>query len=522
MDTPNLTETWTLRKPVVVGDGGLVSSQHYRASQVGAQVLREGGNAVDAAVATSLAVGVLEPWMSGLGGGGQMLVHLADEGRTLGLDFGMLAPLELDPRDYPLVEGSGADLFNWPAVLEDRNLRGYHSMAVPGYVSGVSTALQRYGTRSWAQCLEPAIGLAEQGMEVDWYATLKIASSARLLAGYPESRRLYLPDGFPPCAQWAGPAPVISLGRLAATLRRLAEAGADDFYTGELAAEILADVREGGSPLAAEDLATYRTNVREASVVRYRDALVQFSPGLTAGPSLRQALGLLENRWTAGEKPDAGAFEAYAACLLETYVERLSSMGDCDEEHDPSSTTHISVVDRHGNLVALTQTLLSVFGSKVVLPRTGILMNNGIMWFDPRAGFPNSIRPGRRPLSNVCPAMVLRDDGLCVALGAAGGRRIFPSVMQLISFLVDFRMTLEEAAHQPRVDVSGTDLVTVDSRMPPSAAKSLGVRFRTRFGLHGVHPSLFGCPGMVSRELRTGRCEGTAFVPSPWAGVAAI
>jgi gamma-glutamyltranspeptidase/glutathione hydrolase len=133
MDTLNNAETWSLRKPAVVCDDGLVVSQHYRASQVGARVLREGVNAVDAAVAASLAVGVLEPWMSGLGGGGQMLVYLADEGQTRALDFGMVAALGLDPRDYPVVEGTGADLFNWPAVLEDRNLRGYHAMAVPGY-----------------------------------------------------------------------------------------------------------------------------------------------------------------------------------------------------------------------------------------------------------------------------------------------------------------------------------------------------------------------------------------------------
>ena len=141
-------ETWNLTKPAVTGRHGLVASHHYRASEIGANILAEGGNAVDAAVAASLAIGTVEPWMSGLGGGGFMLVYLARENKTYAVDFGMRAPQTLDPKDYPLAQGVGSDLFQWPAVVDNRNLLGFSAIAVPSYVAGISAALQRFGSRS--------------------------------------------------------------------------------------------------------------------------------------------------------------------------------------------------------------------------------------------------------------------------------------------------------------------------------------------------------------------------------------
>ncbi|MDX1606194.1 MAG: gamma-glutamyltransferase, partial [Candidatus Competibacterales bacterium] len=434
-------EAWRLDKPAVSAHGGLVASQHYRASAIGAEVLAAGGNAVDAAVTTSFALGVLEPWMSGLGGGGLMRGHEAATRRTWGVDANMVAPQALDPADYPLTGGRAGDLFGWPAVKEDRNLRGHASMAVPGLVAGLALALERFGSWRWSDCLGPSIELAARGLEVDWYATLKIAAAARHLARYPESRRIYLPGGFPPAAEWGGPPPVIRLGRLGSTLERLAYAGPGDFYTGELSRELLADLQENGSALGPDDLAGYRAVLGAAGQQAYRDAWVHYAPGLSAGPSLARSLELLQQHppepW-----PGPDTYQGYATVLRQAYAERLTAMGDGEPD---SCTTHIGVVDRHGNLVALTQTLLSVFGSKAVLPRTGVLMNNGIMWFDPRPGRPNSIAAGRRPLANMCPALVQRGDGLRAALGASGGRRILPAVLQLVSFLVDHRMDLDQA-----------------------------------------------------------------------------
>ncbi len=513
-------ETWQIRKPAVRSAGGLVASQHHVASDVGARVLADSGNAVDAAVAASLAIGTVEPWMSGLGGGGFMLVYNAREGRVDAVDFGMVAAAALDPADYPLAEGAGTDLFAWPAVVEDRNLHGYSSIAVPGFVAGLALALESFGTRSWADSLGPAIELAERGLTADWYATLKIATAAAILNRFDESRRTYLPDGFPPVGEWGGPVPKIRLGRLAEAFRQLATAGPRDFYEGEIAASVAADLAAGGSRITAQDLAGYQARILPAAAAGYRDAKVHAAAGLTAGPTLHRALGLLAARLDPGPAPDAAAYRAYAQSLLDAYAERLETMGDADETHQPSCTTHLTVVDREGNMVALTQTLLSLFGSKVMLSGTGIMMNNGIMWFDPRPGQPNSIGPGRRPLSNMCPVIVERADGFRFAAGASGGRRILPAIFQLVSFLTDYGMDMDQAFHTPRVDVSGTDLVTLDAKLDPEVIAALAREFHSTTEQHAVYPALYACPNAVGREPG-GDKVGAAFVMSPWAKVAA-
>lgn len=517
MSVSSSVETWQVHKPAVSATGGLVASQHYRASQVGAQVLEAGGNAVDAAVATSFAIATQEPWMSGLGGGGFLLYQEAGNPKAQAVDFSMLAPLNLNPADYPLVEGRGADLFNWPAVLDDRNLRGYYAMATPGQVAGLAMALESFGTLPWAEALAPAIELAHEGLTVDWYATLKIAAAARDLRDFPSSRETYLPDDLVPAGQWGSPPPVIRLGNLEATLQQLAQAGAEDFYRGDIAAVLSQDLADGGSPLARQDLAAYQARLLDVPVGTYRSARVHYTPGLSAGPSLRQALEWLEQHWQPGSSPDTGAYSGYATALQQSYQTRLDKLG---EGADPACTTHISVVDRQGNIVSLTQTLLSVFGSKVVLPGTGILMNNGIMWFDPRPGRPNSMAPGRRPLANMCPTLLELADGQRFALGASGGRRIMPAVCQLISYLVDFQMDLQQAFHQPRIDVSGGDSVIIDQALDTAIQQHLAQEHRTQLGLHGVYPNLFACPNAVAVNADRSQQQGAAFVPSPWAAVA--
>ena len=518
--TPELRETWTVRKPAVRSNGGVVSTQHYLASQAGARVLAEGGNAVDAAVTAGLALATVEPWMSGLGGCGQMVVHLAGEGRAWSVDFGLVASRDLDPGDYPLDEGRGSDLFNWPAVEGDRNVMGPLSIAIPTYVAGAAAALERFGTRSWADCLGPAVELAERGLVADWYATLKIASTAARLAADDECRRVYLPGGFPPCSEWGGPPSRLRLGRLAETLRRLGQAGPRDFYEGAIARSLVADAQRLGARLGPEDLAGVEVRIRESLVVPYGGATVHAAPGLTGGPSLARALGLLAER-RAGEggfrpETEADLAVAYAGALAVAYAERLAAIGHDAEAAWPACTTHLSVVDREGNLVALTQTLLSLFGSRVMFPETGVLMNNGVMWFDPRPGRPNSIAAGRRPLSNMCPVVVERGGGDRFALGASGGRRIMPAVMQLVSFLVDFDLDLEDAFHAPRIDASGGESVTVDPGFAPQVVAALRERYPVEVWPNAVYPAMYACPNAAG-ALRDGSQVGAAYVMSPWA-----
>ena len=511
-------ESWTLRKPAVHAAGGIVTSQHYLASRIGARVLESGGNAVDAAVATGLAIGTVEPWMSGLGGGGFMLVYVAAERRTYAVEFGMRAPLGIDPAAYPLADGVDTDLFGWPAVVEDRNVLGPLSIAVPGFVAGHAAALERFGTRSWRDAIAPAVELAHRGMAVDWYAALKIASEAPSLARFPETARVYLPGGHVPAPGWNRSAPVIRLGALGATYARLRDAGPRDLYEGKIAQKIVSDCNDAGSPLRAADLAGYSARILDADRHRYRDAIVHAAPGLSAGPTLRHALALLGARLApSGGSPDAGAYLAYASCLLEAWNHRFETMGDVDDSPAPGCTTHLSVADREGNVVALTQTLLSIFGSRVVLPGTGILMNNGMMWFDPRPGRPNSIAPGKRPLSNMCPTVVERADGLRFAAGASGGRRIMPAVFQLVSFLVDYAMSMDEAMHTPRIDASGAPLITADRALPAEVIDALAAHHEVQVAQHGVYPAFYANPNLAGYESAGGMTVGAACVISPWA-----
>jgi len=517
----HLVQNWNVRKPVARSRGGIVATQNRIAGEAGARVLAAGGNAVDAAVATGFALAAVEPWNSGLGGVGFMLVYLAKEKRVEVVDFGPISPCALDPAAYPLTGGFTSDLFTWPTVKDDRNVHGPLSIAVPGHVDGLGLALEKFGSMKLAEVMQPAIAFADRGIAVDWYLTLKVATMAKELARYSTTRDIWLPQGFPPVTAPGAPLERLKLSGLADTLRRLARAGRRDFYEGEIAANIIHDINEMGGILAAGDLKNYRARIVAPFETEYRDARLALAPGLTAGPTMQRALSALsDTRFHAGG-PHADAFVAYAKVLRDAFAERLQTMGETSDHRDPSTTTHLNVIDRHGNMVALTQTLLSVFGSKVVLPTTGILMNNGIMWFDPRPGSPNSLAPGKRPLTNMCPVIAHRGGKPWFAIGASGGRKIFPAVFQISSFLIDHGMTLENAFHQPRIDASGGDAVGVDPRLPEAIRKTLAEKFPLDLTELVVYPTNFACPSAVLHDPASGEHFGIADVMSPWSGAVA-
>ncbi len=513
-------ETWQLNKPAVSAGGGVVVSQHYTASRIGAAVLEAGGNAMDAAIAAGFAIGTVEPWMSGLGGCGNLLFHDGSSGQTHAVSFGVRASDALNPVDYPLKSSDEADsdLFGWPSVVDDSNVFGPRSIAVPGYVAGMNEALSRFGSWPLEEVLQPAIGLAREGMAVDWYASLKISSQARSLSQFESARNIFLPDGFAPVGEWGGPLPRIEITNLAATLERLAKSGAADFYTGEIARSLVKDAADLGANLTATDLENYRVTVTPSDEFAYRQCAIHTVPGMTAGPTLQHALSEIENH-AFGDTPVDADFGAYTSALITAYAHRLKTMGDVGEGSSPSCTTHLSVTDRHGNVVALTQTLLSLFGSKVVFPGSGVTMNNGVMWFDPRPGRPNSMAPSKWPLSNMCPAISI-GQGKRRALGASGGRRIMPAVYQLLSFLTDHEMTIGEAAHFPRVDVSGSNIVCVDDRLQPGVTGDLPDGFVVERAPNGVYPALYACPNLAEFDEVTGVSSGAAYVASPWAEAA--
>ncbi|MGE0559694.1 MAG: gamma-glutamyltransferase family protein [Burkholderiales bacterium] len=519
--TAHLVQNWNVRKPVASSRGGIVASQNRIASEAGARILAAGGNAVDAAVATGFALAAVEPWNSGLGGVGFMLVYLARENRVRVVDFGPISPGKLNPADYPLTGGTTTDLFTWPTVQDDRNVHGPMSIAIPGHVDGLSTALEKFGTMPFGELMQPAIRLADQGIAVDWFLTLKVATMARELARYSATRDIWLPGGFPPVTAQGAPLQRLKLKGLAATMRRLVDAGPRDFYDGEIADGIIRDLQAMGGNLSAADLRNFHARIVDPIETEYGGAQLALAPQLTAGPTMLRALAPLRDLQFQQGNPGTEAFVAYAAALRDAYAERLSTMGESSDRRDPSTTTHLNVIDRDGNMVALTQTLLSVFGSKVVLPSSGVLMNNGVMWFDPRPESPNCLAPGKRALSNMCPVIARRDGKPWFAIGASGGRKILPAVYQISSFLIDHGMTLEEAFHQPRIDASGGETVGVDPRHSTSTLSALSEKFPVNLTELVVYPTNFACPSAVLRDPKSGEHQGISDVMSPWSGAIA-
>jgi gamma-glutamyltranspeptidase / glutathione hydrolase len=224
----------------------------------------------------------------------------------------------------------------------------------------------------------------------------------------------------------------------------------------------------------------------------------------------------MQDGFSPGAAPDAASYTAMARALDVSYKRRLAEMGDTEAPQAPACTTHFSVVDRHGNMAAVTQTLLSIFGSRVVSPSTGLLMNNGVMWFDPEPGRPNSLGPGKGCLMNVCPA-IGEKDGRRFAIGASGGRKILPAVLNLTSFMLDFGMSLEAAFHQPRIDNSGGGTIIADEDQPTDIVAALQALGPTATTKRTIFPYAFACPAGVMRD--NGVNTGCTEIMSPWGDV---
>jgi gamma-glutamyltranspeptidase/glutathione hydrolase len=513
---PHTTQSWHVTKPAARGQRGIVVAQARAAAEVGIAVLEAGGNAVDAAVAAGFALAAVEPWNSGLGGIGFGLVHPAGAARAEMVDFGPVAPAGLDPQRFRLTGRPTSDGFGWPEVEDDLNLRGALSAAIPSTVEGYRAMHARWGRLPIADLLAPAIALARRGLPRDWYTTLMVAGSAAGLRHYPESARLYLPDGLPPVPPYRGDPPCFVLGHLPATLERLRDAGLRDFYEGDIARALLADSDAAGGALRAEDLRDCRARITPAGEMPWRGCTVQYADGLTAGPTLARLLAALPAPSTPA--PDATWFAGLARALLAAYARRLESDGA--SAADGGCTTHLTVCDADGGMVALTSTLLSTMGSKLVLPQTGVLLNNGIMWFDPRPGRANSIAPGRRPLTNMCPVILRDGERPMLAAGASGGRRILAAVLQALAFVVDFGMDPEAAAAQPRIDVSGPDAILADGRFSDDVLAALQTVGPTATAEQVAQPINFACPNLILARAGAERV-GISDAMSPWSAALA-
>ena len=531
------TETqWEAHVQAATAASGMVAAKHRLAAQAGLEVLQAGGNAVDAAVATAFAIGVVEPPMSGVGGGGYMSVFLQETQQRVVIAFPMQAPQAAAPDMWELAEGYDNELFGWRLVEDNANIYGYRSIAIPGMVAGMAAALERYGTIGLDCAIAPAIRLAEEGFALSWFETMWQAQDLALLNRFPATAAAFLSDGYPhrlPYLTQPGAAGRLSQPELAHTLRAIADHGPSALYGGDIGATIAAHVQAHGGILTAEDFAQYEATVHEQSVLgTYRGTHVVGMRGGTGAPTMMQILNLLDTFDVRGSGPNSADYlhtfieasgqafadrfaymadptrvavpldgllaKAYAAEMAGTIAadktqgQRAAGdpwryqadtgapgggrpAGPSSDGRSPESTTHLAVMDGAGNAVALTQTLLSAWGSRVVAPGTGVLLNNGMMWYNPEPGTSNSIEGGKKPLNNMCPVVLERDGRAVAALGASGGRRIINTVAQLAVNLLDFDMDMQAAVSAPRIDCSTLQPI-LSARISPAVVAALAQR----------------------------------------------
>ena len=507
-------EQWDISKKAVASEAGVVAAQHHLAARAGAGMLASDGNAIDAAVAAGFALAAVEPWMCGLGGSGYMVVWLAAEKKAHVLDFQGMLPKAVTPDDYPLDPAVPATIMGFPGVVDRQNEVGYRSITVPGAVRGLSRALEHYGKLGLDTVLGPATQLAERGLPVDWFTTLQVSLAMADLRRDPAARSIYLPHDAPPL-----PEQYRTLGKLAKTLTKLAEEGPDDFYQGALAEKIASDLMAGGSRIDGDDLAAYRVLEHEPLTGRHRGADLHTAGPTSGGPRLIETLTHIAEHLDPAVGIGAKSWKIYADGLNKAWrshkarIGRTTEVGGC--------TSHVSAVDADGNMAALTYTLLNRFGSCVVLPSTGILMNNAVSYFDPRPGYPTTME-GRKRInaSNMCPTIATRDGEAIFAIGASGANYIMPCTTQIAALMLDFGLSLEEAMNHPRIDASDRGSIRVNPRLGTEVLKTLSQDFDLEVAQLLVFPKLYSCPSSVSRDPESGLCYGLNDPSQPIGGAA--
>ena len=489
----------------ITAESGMVASSDALASQVGIDILKDGGNAVDAAIAVSFALAVTYPRAGNLGGGGFLLYRDAGSKASAIIDFRETAPAASTPRMYLDAKGD---------VVPRLSIDGYLAVATPGTVAGMELAHKKYGLLPWKRLLRPSIRLAQRGFRVSRAFSEEIAEQSEGLARYPSSAAIFLPGGVPPAEGTLFKQP-----DLARTLRRIADQGADGFYRGPVAAAIAADVKAHGGILGEEDLTGYRARVRRPLEGTYRDLrLLVPPPPSSGGVVLLEILNMLEPQQLGRQAPlSLPVVHLMAETEKRAYADRASLLGDPEfvdvpvasliskqyalsraagisleqatpaaevkpglplpsqgapapsprtpaeaaPSREPGHTTHYAVVDRWRNVVAVTTTLNSYFGCKAVAAGTGVVLNNEMDDFAIKPGAPNlyglvggaanEIRPGKRPLSSMTPTIVLKNERPYLVLGTPGGSTIITSVLQVFLDVAEHGMGLEAAVKAPRV-----------------------------------------------------------------------
>jgi gamma-glutamyltranspeptidase/glutathione hydrolase len=458
-----------------IGRQAMVVAAHPLAVQAGLEMLKRGGNAVDGAITTAAALNAAEPFASGIGGGGFMIIHLAREKRTTVINFREKAPHLASPAMF---KDKGEEEKEW------RTSSGL-AVAVPGALAGWDLALRKYGTRPLAEALAGAIAIAEQGFIVSpTFSSINKDEYERLVKNLPEGSG-YLNEGLPyePGDRFRNP-------DLAQTLRLIAANGVKEFYEGEISRKLVAAVRAKGGIMTAEDLASYRAVELEPLQGTYKDIrILTAPPPASGGLHLIQFLNIIEGwpvrKWGQNSVPYV---HHLSEALRFIFADRERYLGDPDfvsipvpwliskdhaaalasrirdsvplgrypyeeykhEEKDAANTTHLCVIDRDGNIVALTQSINDFFGTGIVPERTGFLLNDHMDDFAAAAQSVNAPGPGHRPVSSMGPLILFKNGKPFLALGSPGGARIFSSLTQIVLNVTEFGMPLDEAIEAPR------------------------------------------------------------------------
>lgn len=507
----HLLEYPSIHSPTV-GTKGMVVSQSARASEVGAAVLGEGGNAVDAAIATAFALAVTLPRAGNIGGDGFMMVYDAKTGASRVVDFRSVAPRAATPALFVDETGKERPEANY----------GYRAPAVPGTVAGLAHAHAKWGRKDWASLVQPALLLARDGVALtadeafvfDWGKDRLSKSASGVATFYKPGGTLYAKDE------------VLKQPELAWTLGEIATKGADGFYKGEVARRIAADMKANGGIITAADLAAYRPVERAPLTGSYRGLTVLTTPPASSGATMINILNILEHFDLKANGPgSATSLHLMAEAMKLGYADRYEALGDPAFVTSPvngytskayaaeraklidparakpakelpagdpmafesPSTTHLSVADKNGNVVTLTYTLGSDFGSGVMIAGTGVLLNNQMNNFSHEQAWEarrdkgkaprNALAPGKRMMSTMMPTIVMKDGKPWLVTGTPGGSTIIDTVVQIVVNTVDHGLNVAEATHQPRIYQGATDVLDVEpnfNRDTVAALRAMG------------------------------------------------
>lgn len=503
----------------ITARNGMVASAQPLASAAGLEILMAGGNAIDAAIAAAFALGVVEPNATGLGGEGMMVIYLAENKTTIAIDYRSMAPL--------------ADMSKIKFGSE-----GHVAVAVPGTVAGLCTALKDYGTKSLAEVMAPAIRYARNGFIVSETLAQTIADRFDPISRNEALLQILAPEGLP-----LQTGDIFKNPDLAVTLEKIAAGGPDVFYKGDIADAIAQDMAKNGGFITKADLAAYRAIKREPVRGTYRGYEIVSAPPPVGGISVIEMLNMLECFDIASEQPlSPRNIHIMAEVMKRGFADNSAYVGDPDffqipvtglldkeyarsrvqeidmnkvttsikagtpDEHP--STTHLSVVDRHGNMVALTQTISGFWGACVAVPGTGIILNNEMQNWSSRG--PNSYAPGKRMRTTIAPTIIAKDGNPFVTMGTPGAGRIISTMVILTVNLIDFDMGVQEAIESPRFYARDTEkLLSLESRIPKETQewlKSIGYSIKE----YPPFDLFFGGAQAILVDPKTGIMHGGA------------